>query len=449
LLTLGILGMLAFDRCRADETISFRSHIAPILRDACLACHNAKKAEGSYRVDSYAELIKAGDSGEPPVATIEEGGGEFLRRITCDDDFERMPADSDPLSPEQTERIRAWVVAGSQFDGDDPRRGLLHVIPPVKHQDPPASYPRPIPLAAIAGTPDGQQVVVSGYHEVTVWNLRDGRLARRIPNIGQRVYALAFSEDGETLAVGCGQPGRYGEVRLVHFHSGTLRAVVARAEDVVLDVAFRPGTAEIAVASADNLIRIVDTVSLEEVRTLASHADWVSCVCWDHEGSRLASASRDQSVKVFDADSGSLLTSYQGHRAAVRGVTFLADGQQLVSIGADKKLHRWKCEDATKVAEVALGAEGYKPLRNEADIFVPLANNRLLRIDMETNQIAHQYQGHTDWVLSAALVESVGPKSAASPSAATRQLASGAFNGELILWELDEATRFRSWLAIP
>ncbi len=91
---MGILGMVAFDRCLGDEIISFRSQIAPILRDSCLACHNAKKAEGSYRVDSYAELIKPGDSGKPPVATIEKGGGEFLRRITCDDDFERMPPTS-------------------------------------------------------------------------------------------------------------------------------------------------------------------------------------------------------------------------------------------------------------------------------------------------------------------------------------------------------------------
>ncbi len=105
--------LVAWQFCNGEEptTVSFRSEIAPILLDNCLACHGAKKAEGGYRVDSYEELIKAGDSGELPIAASADQVSELLRRITCEDESERMPAESEPLSPEQIELIKQWIAA--------------------------------------------------------------------------------------------------------------------------------------------------------------------------------------------------------------------------------------------------------------------------------------------------------------------------------------------------
>ena len=52
---------------RAAEPVSFRKDIAPILLGNCLACHGPKKAEGSFRVDSYERLTAAGDTGTPGI----------------------------------------------------------------------------------------------------------------------------------------------------------------------------------------------------------------------------------------------------------------------------------------------------------------------------------------------------------------------------------------------
>lgn len=438
-----MLGLPAIGEEAKATTVSFRSQIAPIMLDNCLACHGAKKAEGGYRVDTYEQLIKAGDSGELPIAASADQQSELLRRLTCDES-ERMPADSEPLTPEQIELVKQWIASGGKFDGEDPKQQLLLVIPPIQYAAPPEHYAQALPVTATVFTADGKQIVTSGYHELVVWNADAASLVRRIKNVGQRVFALAFSPDGQTLAVGCGEPGKSGEVRLIDFASGEVKNVIARTNDVVLDLAYRPGASELAVASADNIIRIFEVKTLQLVRTIASHADWVTTVAWSDDGTRLASGSRDKSVKVYDGPTGELIASYLGHGAAVRGVTILADNKQVVSAGGDNKLHRWNIEDLKKVAEVATGGEGYKIIRNATHLFVPCSDHRLLQVDLATNKISQEYKGHADWVLSAAAYQ---PKT--DGEASSGLIASGAFDGEVRLWNTADTTLIRQWNAKP
>jgi WD40 repeat protein len=423
--------------------VSFRSDIAPILLDSCLACHGPKKAEGGYRVDTYGELLKAGDSGELPIAASSEQVSELLRRITCEDESERMPAESEPLSPEQIVLFRSWIAAGAKFDGDNETQSIEFVIPPVQYADPPEVYSQTVPITATTFSPDGKRVVTGGYHELVIWNAEDAKLVRRIKNVGQRVFSLAFSQDGQTLAVGCGEPGRSGEVRLIDFNSGEIAGVVARTNDVVLDLSYRPGTDELAIASADSMIRIVNIEALREVRTIASHADWVTAVAWSDDGSLLISASRDKSAKVYDGSTGELLSSYLGHGSAVRGVSILADNKQAVSVGADSKLHRWNIVEAKKVAEVGIGGEGYKLIREGTNLFVPCSDKRLLRIDLGGNKVVQEYKGHSDWVLSASYQPTI------AGDINQGHLASGSFNGEVCIWNLADASIVRQWIAKP
>ncbi|TWU08093.1 WD40 domain-containing protein [Stieleria varia] len=428
-----------------DDTVpvSFCSDIAPILLDSCLACHGPKKAEGGYRVDTYDELRKAGDSGELPIAASPDQVSELLRRMTCDDESERMPAESEPLAPKQIELMKKWIAAGGKFDGESSGQSLALVIPPVRYADPPEVYSQVIPITATIFSPDGKLIVTGGYHELVVWSTEDAKLVRRIQNVGQRVLGLAFSSDGQTLAVGCGEPGRSGEVRLVDFNSGEIKGVVARTNDVVLDIAFRPGTDELAIASADSTIRIVNVETLQEIRTIASHADWVTAVTWSDDGTRLVSASRDKSAKVYDGATGELLSSYLGHAAAVRGISILADNKQVVSVGADNKLHRWNVEGAMKVAEVGVGGEGYKLLRRGTNLFLPCADHRLLRIDLATNKIVQEYKGHSDWVLSACYQRTTAGVDNG------HYIASGSFDGEVCIWNIADAAIVRKWIAKP
>ncbi len=77
--TAWVFGILSCHTLSSAEPVSFRSHVAPILLENCTSCHGPKKAEGGYRLDSFAQLQKAGDSGVQPLAVQDGKHMELLR----------------------------------------------------------------------------------------------------------------------------------------------------------------------------------------------------------------------------------------------------------------------------------------------------------------------------------------------------------------------------------
>ena len=61
-----------------EPTISFKRDVAPIFLKNCVACHDARKAEGGYRIDTFAELSKPGDSGIEPLKGNADEDAELL-----------------------------------------------------------------------------------------------------------------------------------------------------------------------------------------------------------------------------------------------------------------------------------------------------------------------------------------------------------------------------------
>ena len=436
--------------CYGDEPSSFRRDVAPILLEHCVACHNAKKAEGGYRIDTFDELSKPGDSGETPIkpplqplVKNEEAQasdlnvGELLRRIVSMDPSERMPSDGDPLSETQIVAIRSWLATGATFDGERSNELLALVVPPAVYASPPEHYLAAVPVTALVFSPDGSQLLVGGYHEVTVWDVNTKQLIRRIQNVGQRTFSMVFLPDHRTLAVGCGEPGVSGEVRLIDFETATVKGVVGRTNDVVLDLAMKPGSNELAIASADGLIRILNVDTLEVIRTISSHADWVTTIAWSDDGTRLVSGSRDKSSKVFDTSTGNLLATYPGHGAAVRGVCFVADGKQVISTGSDQKLHRWEVEGAKNLAIVGMGGEAFKIARGDSFVLVPSADGHVRRVELSNNAISQTQASSQDWALTVCI------------HSATNRSASGAINGEVRVWNTTDGTPLHAWVAKP
>jgi WD40 repeat protein len=78
-----------------------------------------------------------------------------------------------------------------------------------------------------------------------------------------------------------------------------------------------------------------------EVRTLSGHTAGVWAVAFDPVSKRFASGGVDQSVKVWDAETGEEVLTFEGHAESVRGVTFSPDGKRIVSCSQDGALKFW------------------------------------------------------------------------------------------------------------
>ena len=180
LIAVGCCAMPAF----ADGKVSFREEIAPLLRDHCLACHGAKKAEGGYRVDTFERALAEGDSGAAAFTAKEVDDSEAYRRMASTDVDERMPLEGEPIPKESLKLFQRWIEEGASFDGDDPKASLAKIIPAPKHPAAPEKYSATVPITAVQFSSDGSELFVAGYHEITVWNPTDGALLRRIGNVG-------------------------------------------------------------------------------------------------------------------------------------------------------------------------------------------------------------------------------------------------------------------------
>lgn len=97
----------------AEEAIDFDRQIRPLLSNTCFTCHGPDEArrEADLRldreVDAKAAVIVPGHPDE----------SELIRRITSEDEFERMPPvdAKQQLTPAQIDLLKKWVSAGAPW----------------------------------------------------------------------------------------------------------------------------------------------------------------------------------------------------------------------------------------------------------------------------------------------------------------------------------------------
>jgi WD40 repeat protein len=128
----------------------------------------------------------------------------------------------------------------------------------------------------------------------------------------------------------------------------------------VLSVSFSPDGRRLASASADQTVKVWAATTGQELLTLKGHTFVVRSVSFSPDGTQLASVSGydEEIVKVWDATTGQKSLTLKGHRGEVLSVWFSPDGQRLASAGSDQTVTVW---DAT-TGQKSLTLRGYKGL---------------------------------------------------------------------------------------
>src|SRR6266496_2421115 len=132
----------------------------------------------------------------------------------------------------------------------------------------------------------------------------------------------------------------------------------------VLSIAWSPDGKKIASASADKTVHIWNATSKNPILIYRNHNKSVSAVAWSPDGSRIVSGSWDTSVQVWHVQSGRKLFTYQGHTSPVYGVAWSP-------VNSSSSESSWRLASAS-------GAAGKADVDNTVQIWYALTGSNLL-----------------------------------------------------------------------
>jgi len=418
-LGLGLFGSRQVAAGEKPSGVSFAREVAPVLIRQCQSCHGPDKAKSQYRLDSFARLQKPGKSKAAPLTPGEPAKSELFRLISTSDEDDRMPQKADALPAAQVQLIKRWIEQGAKFDGPDPAAPLASIAGDTEYRDPPAVYARPIPITAIAFSPDGKELAVSGYREITFWDAIDGKLRGRMNGLPERIWGLTYSPDGTRLAIAGGEPGLSGEVRMADRGQTKADKTLERISDMVLAVRFSPDGKRLVAGGADNAARVFNVESGKSELLIEQHADWVTDVAFSPDGSKIVTASRDRSARVFDAATGEMLAAHLNHEEPIFGIAWSDDGKQIYSVGRDPDMHVWNSADGKPASDgegkpgkgkskfsgqvFLCNSDSFKVVAGAGKIFTCSADGIVREFQQDKPLAARELPAAPDWVYSLAL----------------------------------------------
>jgi small GTP-binding protein len=162
-----------------------------------------------------------------------------------------------------------------------------------------------------------------------------------------KVFAVAWSPDGRFLASG----SKDSEVIFWDTHKGIPIQRLEGDGHWVNSLAFSPVEPCVALATGAGSIILLDTSSMTFHQNLKKHSSYVVGVAWNMDGKRFASASYDNTVRIWEIGKDNEIAVLEGHTGPVNSVSFLADGRLLVTKSShDGSVRIWRCDNWATVA---------------------------------------------------------------------------------------------------
>ena len=283
---------------------------------------------------------------------------------------------------------------------------------------------------AVAFSPDSSAVASgggSGDNAVVLWDWASQQPRQVFREHTAGVCSVSFSADGHELASGSND--RTIVVR--GLKEGSTARVLRGHADTVWSVCYSPTeTNRLASASQDKMVKMWDTSTLECTATFEGHQHAVACVTFSPDGQTLATGSWDNTVRVWKVHGTAAVCVLRGHKYCAWTLAFMPDGQTLVSGSHDRSVRLWDLGSRTCIARLLghqreVSAVQVLPMRSgSGDLLLASAGeDRMIKVwDLASKQCVCTWPAHEQEIYTLA--------------AAGRNLVSGSEDRCIKLWRL-------------
>lgn len=416
----------------AAEPSYFRD-VRPVLQHQCQGCHQPNLKSSNLDLTTY-EGLKAGGKHGPAFGLIVQ----YLTGETKP----QMPLGMPPLPPDQIDLVRSWVAAGAKDDTPEEARETITAGALTVYSLPPV-------LTALAFSPDGKMLAVSGNREILLHTLDGSAPPKRLAGLSERILSLAFSKDGSLLVAAGGTPSRFGEVQFWDLPAAKLRRSVMLTGDTVFGVSLSPDGTRAAVGCIDNTVRIVDTATGKDLDKMGAHENWVLGTVFGVDGKRVVSVGRDGSAKLTDAASG----AFQENVNLLRGpLTAVArhPARDIVVIGGEDRVAYVYLMDRPKNMKIADDTTLIRKLERQNGAIAALAwspDGSRIAVAGAAPEV-NVYDADTGARVAACTGHSAGIYSVSfSPDSAI--LATGGFDGTVRLYDAATGMLKKAFVPVP
>ena len=420
--------------------VSYSKEIQPIFRTACTGCHNPESAAGGLNLASFVGFQKGGKGGL--ISERAKIGESRLVKYLTGSTKPQMPPGGALKQPD-IDRIRKWVEEGAKSDvlpgaesspnAPNPKStpSKLKTTPLPSAKTTAFKLNRSAPVTSLLFLADGKTLAVGTYREVQFWNPETKLIVSQWQGHADAVRSLALSKDGKLIAAAGGVSGAAGEVRIWEVISGRETLVLGDHSDTINGVAFSPDGTKLATASADKTLKLWDlTKPQKPLATGKEHSDALWGVAWSPDGKYIASCSADRSVKIWDALTLKRLYTLSGHEDVVYSVEFSPDSKFLLSASADKTARIWSVGADGGTQTGVLGGHSHSV------ISATYASNGTLIATASADKTVRL------WKPDAALVKTLSDAKdwayAVRFSKDQKSLSAGTWSGEVLIWSLPD-----------